>query len=166
METFNDISVIVKTSPEIYKVINGINHKLFGVIWARSFPKVDVIEYFIKIATKLNLPLKIWVDDVTPQILYNRSELEQVSFNTSYEKILNDYSVDYSIVSKEYPFLKEKKSIDFFIAMRDIQITDLKYILPLKKRENSNTVLSELIHFFTQRELMNILSRETPTFLV
>lgn len=154
------------TKNVLYKVINWIKKDLYFLIWARSKPKKDVLKYFISFANSLQKTITIWIDDVTPSVLYNRTKEQQGVYNKMFKDFLQEHWVEGIFISEYFTNLSQKKLVDFIDTIKEVDYSSLCFILPEKKRHNDTLSTIELIHFYIQREILSILSSNNASFLV
>lgn len=150
----------------LYKVINWIKKNLYFLIWARSKPKKEVLDHYINFAKSLDKNIKIRIDDITPSLLYNRSEEEQQYYNELFKDFLQERWVEWEFISQSFSELSKMNLKDFIKIMDETDYADLNFILPEKKKNNSNLVLTEFVHYFTQNEILTFLSEHDATFLI
>ena len=151
---------------DVYKVINWIKERLYLLMWARNNPKKDIIDYYFDVSKKIWLPLKVRIDDVTPSLLYGRSQEQQLEYNNAYLEYMKNNWIDSDLVSN-IKWFSRWLSLDHFVdIMQYTKISDLTFILPEKKKSIDNLLALEFIHYFIQNELLHLLSQNDVSFLI
>lgn len=154
-----------KVNDSLYKVVNWVKDNLYLLIWARSEPKKVVLDHYINFAKNVQIPIKIWIDDVTPRILYNRTQEQQQSYNILFKDFIQNRWIEWEFIWEYFSKLYRMNLEDFIEVMDITDYKDLNFILPEKKKTSTLSMV-EFIHYFTQSEILSILSDHDASFLV